>query len=198
MGALPFLTSIGPHRGFFTMAFPYSRSTSEMAQYVIRNFEWDQRGVAFPLSPLSNDFQALCPSYDLAMVEKAARQAERLGVLQWRTLHIMESALTELRWSTFELWVWLNGDRIMEARFREKAKPEDGSSDVEGAAFPSNDDEQERKGREREREWLSLPPSIMAFPPLCDTKEMADFVRESFRWHWRSSTRPPRPLPGDY
>jgi len=44
-------------------------------------------------------------------------EVERLGVLHGRTLRIMESALTELRWSTFESWVWLNGDRIFEARF---------------------------------------------------------------------------------
>ena len=38
----------------------------------------------------------------------------------------------------------------------------------------------------------------MAFPPLDGTREMADFVRESFRWHWRSATRLPHPLPDDY
>ncbi|KAJ8422898.1 hypothetical protein Cgig2_026419 [Carnegiea gigantea] len=27
---------------------------------------------------------------------------------------------------------------------------------------------------------------------------MADFVRESFRWHWRSAVRQPCPLPDDY
>ncbi|KAJ8427752.1 hypothetical protein Cgig2_008556 [Carnegiea gigantea] len=118
MGALPFITIINPHRGFLT--FPHSRSASEMGQYVIRNFEWDRRRVAFPLSPLPNAFQALCPSYDLAMAEGVSRyfklselpqtifyamllsEVERLGVLHRRTLHIMESALTELRYSTFE------------------------------------------------------------------------------------------------
>ena len=44
-------------------------------------------------------------------------KAERLGVLPGRTLCIMESGLIELRWSTFEVWVWQNGDRILEARF---------------------------------------------------------------------------------
>ncbi|KAJ8436471.1 hypothetical protein Cgig2_000456 [Carnegiea gigantea] len=38
----------------------------------------------------------------------------------------------------------------------------------------------------------------MAFPPLHDSREMADFVKESSRWHWRSVTHPPRPLPDDY
>ena len=38
----------------------------------------------------------------------------------------------------------------------------------------------------------------MAFPPLYDTKKMADFVRESIRWCGRRATRLPRPLPDDY
>jgi len=54
------------------------------------------------------------------------------------------------------------------------------------------------KEREREREEASFSPFIMAFLPLHDTTEMASFVRESFRWHWRSATRPPHPLPDDY
>ncbi|KAJ8422571.1 hypothetical protein Cgig2_006744 [Carnegiea gigantea] len=45
------------------------------------------------------------------------------------------------------------------------------SLDTEGAASFSDDDKQE---------------------------EMADFMTESFRWHWRSATRPPRSLPDDY
>ncbi|KAJ8428675.1 hypothetical protein Cgig2_006349 [Carnegiea gigantea] len=77
----------------------------------------------------------------------------------------MESALTELRWSTFESWVWLNRDRIFETPFRVKAEPkeesskagqqeedseaeqEDESSATEGAASPSDDDKQERATR---------------------------------------------------
>ena len=27
---------------------------------------------------------------------------------------------------------------------------------------------------------------------------MADYVRENFRWHWRSASRPPLPVPEDY
>jgi len=38
----------------------------------------------------------------------------------------------------------------------------------------------------------------MAFPPLYNTREIADYVRESFIWCWRRATRPPRPLPEDY
>ncbi|KAJ8451345.1 hypothetical protein Cgig2_014117 [Carnegiea gigantea] len=38
----------------------------------------------------------------------------------------------------------------------------------------------------------------MAFPPLYNTKEMADYVRESFIWPWRRATCPPRPFAKDY
>ncbi|KAJ8433863.1 hypothetical protein Cgig2_032074 [Carnegiea gigantea] len=127
-------------------------------------------------------------------------KANRLGVLQGQTLHIMESALTELRWSTFEAWVWLNGDRILEARFREEAEQEDESSDAEEVAslrMTASRSEAENK-RERERERALLAPFIMAFPPLHDTREMADFMKESFRRHCRSATHPPYLLPDDY
>jgi len=50
----------------------------------------------------------------------------------------------------------------------------------------------------KRREGALHTPFIMAFPPLYDTREMADFVRESFRWHWRGATCPPHPLPDDY
>ena len=38
----------------------------------------------------------------------------------------------------------------------------------------------------------------MAFHLLYDIREMANFVRESFFWRLRRSTRLPRPLPEDY
>ncbi|KAJ8436181.1 hypothetical protein Cgig2_010425 [Carnegiea gigantea] len=170
------VSSIGLHQEFLTMAFPCSRGTNEIAQYVIRNFDWDRRRVSFPLSPLLNDFQALCLSYELAVAEGATwsfelselpqvifyamllSEAERLGVLHRWTLHIIVSALTELRWSTFEAYVWPNGDQILEAQFWEEAEQEDDSSDAEGAASPSDDG----------------------------------------KWQWRSTTCSPRPLPNDY
>ena len=78
-----------------------------MVQYVIRNFEWDRREVAFPLSSLPNDFQALCQSYHLVITEGDTRwfelpqlsqviffamllsEAERLGVLLRQTVNVM-------------------------------------------------------------------------------------------------------------
>ncbi|KAJ8449494.1 hypothetical protein Cgig2_002291 [Carnegiea gigantea] len=38
---------------------------------------------------------------------------------------------------------------------------------------------------------------IMAFPPIHNTREMANYVRKTFIWHWRSASRLPHPLPED-
>ncbi|KAJ8445062.1 hypothetical protein Cgig2_022582 [Carnegiea gigantea] len=131
-----------------------------MTEYVVRHFEWDRRGVAFPPSPLPKDFQVVCPSYELVVAEEAAehfklpelpqvifyamllKEAERLGVLHRRELRTLESALIELRWSTFVSWVWLK---------------------------------EWYNGRQRTLD-TPLSPFIMAFPPLHDTREMADYV----------------------
>ncbi|KAJ8433285.1 hypothetical protein Cgig2_014194 [Carnegiea gigantea] len=37
-----------------------------------------------------------------------------------------------------------------------------------------------------------------AFPPFRDTEAMADYIRETFKWHLRRASRPPRLLPEDY
>jgi len=68
---------------------------------------------------------------------------ERLGILHGQTLRIIKSALTKLRWSTFEVWVWHNGDRILEVRFREEVEQKEESSYAKGAASPSDDDKHE-------------------------------------------------------
>jgi len=99
-----------------------------MGEYVTRHFTWDRRRVTFPLSPLPKDFQALCPSFELAVAEEAVEyyelpklpqvifyamllnEVERLGVLQGQALRSLESTLIELRWSTFESSIWLYGD----------------------------------------------------------------------------------------
>ncbi|KAJ8420553.1 hypothetical protein Cgig2_014916 [Carnegiea gigantea] len=58
------------------MTFSRSLSTKEMAKYVVCHFVWDWRGVAFPPLPLPKDFQALCPSYELAVAKEAAKDYE--------------------------------------------------------------------------------------------------------------------------
>ena len=52
----------------------------------------------------------------------------------------------------------------------------------------------ERKIRVIEREFR-FALLIIAFPTFRDTKDMDDFVRETFKWHLRRASHPPRPLP---
>jgi len=78
MGAPSFIPSIDLHWGIPFMAFPRSLSTNKMDEYVAYHFEWDQHWVAFPPLPLPNDFQALCLSYELAVVDEAAQRFQLL------------------------------------------------------------------------------------------------------------------------
>ncbi|KAJ8451338.1 hypothetical protein Cgig2_014110 [Carnegiea gigantea] len=45
---------------------------------------------------------------------------------------------------------------------------------------------------------MPIFPFNMAFPPLYSTREIANYVRESFIWHRRRATCPPHPFPEDY
>ncbi|KAJ8449202.1 hypothetical protein Cgig2_027204 [Carnegiea gigantea] len=153
------------------MAFSCFLGTKAIGEYVTRHFAWDRRGVAFPPLPLLKDFQALCPSFELAVAEEAAEyyelpelpqvifyamllnEAERLGVLQGRALRSLESARIELRWSTFESWVWLYGDRIFEARFCPKV----GSGESSGTSRHEEGSEVELKDEDLAIEKAASP-----------------------------------------
>ncbi|KAJ8434208.1 hypothetical protein Cgig2_015697 [Carnegiea gigantea] len=165
------------------MAFPCFLNTKEMAEYIVRHFAWDRRGAACPLSRLPKNFQALCLNYELAMVEEVAKDYELPELPQ------------------------LYGDQIFEARFRTKAEPEESL----GAGQQEEGSEVEREdvhppggsgitGEERKQRMLGMPisPFIMAFPSLHNTRGMADYVRESFIWHWKRATFPSRLLPKYY
>ncbi|KAJ8425253.1 hypothetical protein Cgig2_015860 [Carnegiea gigantea] len=167
----------------------------EMALYVLGNFEYYRREVVFPPRPLPYDYRELCPNFNLTMVEEFAQDYEvlelpqvvfmsmllnddvKLSVLSGWMIPIMESALKELRWNAFQAWTGCNRVPKEEYKF---------------------------SGRERKRLSLCLQPEswltiiTMAFLPFRETGEIADYIRENFRWHWRSASRPPRPLPEDY
>ncbi|KAJ8429990.1 hypothetical protein Cgig2_033915 [Carnegiea gigantea] len=118
-------------------------------------------------------------------------RAERLGVLHGRALRALESALTELHWSTFE-----TGCGCMLTRF---SKPGSGRRQhqrkVRGAGL-----QEEGSKVEPEGEGSAGEGSASEGAPSDDDKqgEMADYIRESFIWCWRRATRPPRPLSEDY
>ncbi|KAJ8436717.1 hypothetical protein Cgig2_027388 [Carnegiea gigantea] len=143
---------------------------------------------------------ALCLSYELAVVKEAAQcfqlpelphtifcamllnEVERLAVLHGRALRIMESALIELCWSTFEateIRFW-RPDFEKRPSKRKRARTPRGPPPLQTTTSRMGEREQEKK---EEREGALHGPIIMAFPSLHDTREMADFVRESFRWH---------------
>ncbi|KAJ8430171.1 hypothetical protein Cgig2_028057 [Carnegiea gigantea] len=108
-----------------------------MALYILENFEYDWRDVAFPPLRLPDDYQYLCPNFDLTEAEEAARDflllkipqfvfyvmvlnnVVKLGVLSGGIIEILESALVELRWSTFQKWVWCNKGNILRAHHLE-------------------------------------------------------------------------------
>ncbi|KAJ8420923.1 hypothetical protein Cgig2_018954 [Carnegiea gigantea] len=127
----------------------------------------------------------------------------------------MESALIELRLSTFEVWLWKNGDRVLEARFQEEVKQKEESSDAEGPVSASDDDKHgwmrqppwwdstaSSGERAMAREPVPLIPDlvIQLIASLLRCTEMAvKYVRGTFRWPLReASALRPNPLPADY
>ncbi|KAJ8437859.1 hypothetical protein Cgig2_002993 [Carnegiea gigantea] len=192
------------------MAFSRSFDTKAMSEFVIRHFSWDQRGKAFPPSPLPKDFRSLCPDFDLAMAEQAAEyyelpelpqvifhamllnEAEKLGVLHGPRLRSLEVALTELHWGAFKSWIWLFGDRVYKARFHPK------SASGEGARACRKAESLSEGVQTQEELSVTVYTVSMAFPPIPNMREMANYVKETFIWCWRSASRPPRPFPKDF
>ncbi|KAJ8433817.1 hypothetical protein Cgig2_017887 [Carnegiea gigantea] len=118
------------------MDFPRSLTTDEIALYVLGNFEWYRRKVAFAPRLLPTNYEELCPGFVLAEALKHARDDEvpelpqvvflaillnttvKLGVLRGWMIMVMESAHKELQWRTFQAWVGCNRGRILEAADR--------------------------------------------------------------------------------
>ncbi|KAJ8444842.1 hypothetical protein Cgig2_008899 [Carnegiea gigantea] len=181
------------------MGFPHSLTTDEMALYILGNFKWYRREVAFPPGPLPYHYEELCPDFDLAVAKEYAQHFEvvflvmllndaiKLGVLPEWMIAIIESALKELRWNAFQARMGRNRGRIKEAR-RQKAH---------------GDSEEEKSSRSDSQTSLHSDNTFrlafltMAFPPFQATEEVPYHVRETFQWHWRSASRPLRPLPKD-
>jgi len=142
------------------MGFPHSLKTDEVALYVLENFEWYCRKVVFHPLPLPSDYRDLCPDFDLAVARKATQDfdlpvilqvvslvmllndAVKLGVLCRWMIGIMESALKELRWSTFQAWVVHNRSNILRALRLEAdsyQEEEEDSRSGEASLLPSDD-----------------------------------------------------------
>ncbi|KAJ8434358.1 hypothetical protein Cgig2_031604 [Carnegiea gigantea] len=68
--------------GFSKLGFPCLLETDEIALYVLENFEWYRRKVAFHPLPLPSDYGDLCSNFDLAVAEEAARDFDLSVILQ--------------------------------------------------------------------------------------------------------------------
>jgi len=62
---------ISLYKRFSKIGFPRSLKMGEMAPYVLENFEWYSREVAFPPLPLPSNYEDLCPDFDLVATEEA-------------------------------------------------------------------------------------------------------------------------------
>ncbi|KAJ8432899.1 hypothetical protein Cgig2_014486 [Carnegiea gigantea] len=201
------------------MAFLRSLSTKEMVEYVVCHFTCDRRRVAFPPSLLSKDFQALCSSYELAMAEEAARDYELPELPQPRGLGSCIGECFEYWSHPSPSFVGISlspefskpgseqrqNQRIVQGPVsrkrarrwsqRVRAQPLRGRPPLlimtSRSIHPSGG--RGITGEEGRQRTLDTPisPFIMVFPPLYDTREMADY-------RWRRATRSPRPLPEDY
>ncbi|KAJ8421645.1 hypothetical protein Cgig2_019218 [Carnegiea gigantea] len=164
------------------MAFPHSLDRKTMSEYVTHHFAWDRRGIAFPPSPLPKDFQTLCPGFELAMAEQAAEYYE-LSELPQLIFYAM--LLSEVE----RLGVLQGQDDLGE---NSGAGQQEESSDTRVFIFPG-----QAVGNIGRASGIRISPVSMAFPLIYNTREMADNVRESFIWRWRSASRLPRPFPED-
>ncbi|KAJ8444374.1 hypothetical protein Cgig2_019932 [Carnegiea gigantea] len=161
------------------MAFPRPLSTKEMVEYVVRHFEWDQRGVVFPSSPLPKDFQALCPTYELVVAKEAVEHFELPELPRKRTRRWNRNSRARPLRGRPPLLTMTNKEMM----FRHPTFRKEWYNG---------------RGKKTKNARYTLSHFIMAFPPLYDTREIIDYVRESFIWHWRRATRPSRPLLEDY
>ncbi|KAJ8429238.1 hypothetical protein Cgig2_026274 [Carnegiea gigantea] len=154
------------------MAFSRSLDTKAMSEFVVRRFQWDRWGKAFPLSPFPKDFRSLCLDFDFATAEQAAAQhehpelpqvifyarllneAERLGMLRGLRLRSLE---------------------VYDARFRPK-----GHSDESTRAGGQGKSSSGGATAEDEKLLAIACAVSMAFPPTHSMREVANYVRGAF------------------
>ncbi|KAJ8433501.1 LOW QUALITY PROTEIN: hypothetical protein Cgig2_018035 [Carnegiea gigantea] len=161
------------HLALKQMRFSRSLTTDEMALYVMDNFEWYRREVAFPPLHLLFDYEDLCPGRC-----EAGRAA---WVDDWHN--------------------GVNPQRVALEHLLGMGRAQQ-ESDLGGPEALCDSEERRRAwGRmtkppspvmaARSEAWLAMTFGTCI---LC----MADHVKETFKWHFRRALRPPRPLPEDY
>ncbi|KAJ8439002.1 hypothetical protein Cgig2_012998 [Carnegiea gigantea] len=108
-------------------------STEEMAFHVLETFNWHLRRATFPSLPPPVDYQDLCSNFILSDAKVTAldfllpeivqvvfytmviNDALELGVLSRDLAELLKSALVDLQWSTFEVWLRRNRDNLLRA-----------------------------------------------------------------------------------
>ncbi|KAJ8434129.1 hypothetical protein Cgig2_024247 [Carnegiea gigantea] len=145
-----------------------------MALYVLGNFEWHCRKVVFPPAPLPYNYRELCPDFNLAVAEEYAQDYE---VPELPQVVFMAMLLNDV------------------VKLGVLSRHGLGVTGV-GSWRPVDRKRPVTRMRRRVRGRTAKPPSSDGDEE--ETEEMADYERENFRWHWRSASCTPRPLPEDY
>ncbi|KAJ8425979.1 hypothetical protein Cgig2_029026 [Carnegiea gigantea] len=208
------------------MMFPRFLMTDEMALYILENFEWYRREVAFPPLPLPTNYKDLCLDFNLAAAKEAAwdfrlpeisqvvffamllNDAVELDTLHGWMTEIMESALKELQFSTFKEWVRHNKGNILRAHCpKMDSDQEEGSESGDASSLSSNDD---KKFYVAQAEWhfgfVTPSRGVLSFAlPIPFIKmglgppwKAANYVRKTFKWPMRGAVRPPQLLLDNY
>ena len=149
------------------MAFPLIRNTREMALYLRETLGWHRRDAVQPPRPLPENFPGLCPDFSLSEAEQAAAElglpelvqatfyamllndAVEFGAAHEFTGDEMKSVLMDLKWSSFEKWIYCMDDFLRAAQQNRPADEinisdvdavQGGVSDLGGPPSPSSDE----------------------------------------------------------
>lgn len=149
------------------MAFPLIRDTREMALYLRETLGWHRRNAARPPRPLPENFSGLCPDFSLLEAELAVAEfgipelvqatfyamllndAVEFGTAHEFTGDEMKSVLMDLKWSSFEKWVYCMDDILRAAQQNRPADEinlsgadvvQGGVLDLGGPPSPSSDE----------------------------------------------------------
>ena len=116
------------------MAFPLVCNTREMALFLRETLGLHRRNTSRPPRPLPEDFSGLCPGFSLSEAEIAATElglpemvqatfyamllndAVELGAAHEFTGDEMKPVLMDLRWSSFEKWIYCMDDTLRAAQ----------------------------------------------------------------------------------
>ncbi|KAJ8436120.1 hypothetical protein Cgig2_001147 [Carnegiea gigantea] len=197
------------------MAFPRSLDTKAMNEFVIRRFLWDRRGRPSPRRPSQKtsgpDAQtSIWPQLNkrpptMSFQNCRKRSSTRCFSMRLRSLVCcMGRGFGRWRWPLLScVGEHLNrgsgclateSTRLDSARKAVQTKAQ--GPVVKGRARVG--ERQPMMRLLKEKLSVTVCAISMAFPPTHSTREMANYVRETFTWCWRSASRPPRPLPADF